>query len=384
MEKLIVKNFGPIKEAEIDLTKYVVFIGDTSTGKSVLAKLISIFRDSYFSLFNNISDFAIDFKNQLIRYNIDFNFENTEISYYDENQLMLVLKNDKIELSNKKLKNEYQLNLEKIHVEHLNNEILSKHLEFDKKLFLEYIQNNIFQELQSLYIPAERILFSLIEGSITGLIVNNIALPQCYKEFASKLEVAKKRTKKIKYIDFDIESDFESGDNFLIVNNTKLLFSQASSGIQSLVPLLLVFDDAISTYALDTPKLFIIEEPELNLFPIKQKKVIDYMVSNAQRINHKIVITTHSPYILSSLDTLMLARNTFNEHPDLKEEINSIVSEDKWIDYDDISVYEVRNDGRVYTIKNEEFRSIDTNAIDGVSDIISEEFDKLTELRYAH
>ena len=46
MEKLIVKNFGPIKEAEIDLTKYVVFIGDTSVGKSVLAKLISIFRDS--------------------------------------------------------------------------------------------------------------------------------------------------------------------------------------------------------------------------------------------------------------------------------------------------------------------------------------------------
>lgn len=52
MEKLIVKNFGPIKEAEIELTKYVVFIGDTSTGKSVLAKLISIFRDANF-IFQN-------------------------------------------------------------------------------------------------------------------------------------------------------------------------------------------------------------------------------------------------------------------------------------------------------------------------------------------
>lgn len=47
MEKLKVENFGSIKEAEIDLTKYVVFIGDTSTVKSVLAKLISIFRDSF-------------------------------------------------------------------------------------------------------------------------------------------------------------------------------------------------------------------------------------------------------------------------------------------------------------------------------------------------
>ncbi|MNY46875.1 hypothetical protein D3C86_1820960 [compost metagenome] len=79
----------------------------------------------------------------------------------------------------------------------------------------------------------------------------------------------------------------------------------------------------------------------------------------------------------------MLAKNAFDEHPELKEKINAIVSEDKWIDYDDISVYQVRNDGIVYSIKNEEFRSIDTNAIDGVSDIISDEFDKLTELRYA-
>ena len=63
MEKLIVKNFGPIKEAEIDLTKYVVFIGDTSTGKSVLAKLISIFRESNENLVNPDNE---NFKKELI------------------------------------------------------------------------------------------------------------------------------------------------------------------------------------------------------------------------------------------------------------------------------------------------------------------------------
>ncbi|CAD0009361.1 hypothetical protein FLACHUCJ7_04220 [Flavobacterium chungangense] len=87
--------------------------------------------------------------------------------------------------------------------------------------------------------------------------------------------------------------------------------------------------------------------------------------------------------MLSALDTLILAKNTFNEREVLKKEINDIVFYLRWLDYEDISVYEVRNDGKVYSIKNEEFRSIDTNAIDGVSDIISEEFDKLTELRYA-
>ena len=96
-----------------------------------------------------------------------------------------------------------------------------------------------------------------------------------------------------------------------------------------------------------------------------------------------MIITTHSPYILSVLDTLILAKNTYNEHLDLKVEINSIITESKWINYDDISVYEVRNDGTVHSIKNEEFKSIDANAIDSVSDIISNEFDKLTDLRYA-
>jgi hypothetical protein len=83
------------------------------------------------------------------------------------------------------------------------------------------------------------------------------------------------------------------------------------------------------------------------------------------------------------LDTLILAKNTFNENQDLKDKISDIVHESRWIDYDDIAVYEVRNDGKVYSIKNEEFKSIDSNAIDSVSDIISNEFDKLTELRYA-
>jgi predicted ATPase len=384
MEKLIVKNFGPIKEAEIDLTKYVVFIGDTSTGKSVLAKLISIFRDSYFLLLNSSDGFEIDFRSQLVKYNIDFENENSEILYYEGNVPLLILKDNKIDLINKNQKNEVLENLEEIHKENLSKNLFAQQVDFDKKAFFEYIQERLFQELKSLYIPAERILFSLIGDSMAGLMSNNVALPECYKEFASKFEVARKKTKSYSYNDFNIEYNFENGSNFLTVNKTKLLLSQSSSGIQSILPLLLVFDNVISNHKLEMSKLFIIEEPELNLFPIKQKKLVDYLISKVKKISHKIVITTHSPYILSALDTLMLAKNTFNEHPDLKVEISKIVSEDKWIDYNDISVYEVRNDGKVYSIKNEEFRSIDTNAIDGVSDIISDEFDKLTELRYAH
>ncbi|QSW89573.1 AAA family ATPase [Flavobacterium endoglycinae] len=384
MEKLIVKNFGPIKEAEINLTKYVVFIGDTSTGKSVLAKLISIFRDS-FVILSLTESIKINIKTELKRYNINFDINSSEIKYIDEDVILCELVGDDIVLKDEDLKNN-NLKAVKTKLDKLTNDsFFSKLIDFNKENFFKFSINHYLKNRNSTYVPAERILFSLVGNSLSGLLANNVALPECYKDFAAKYEVARDEIREASYQSFNLDYSYDKGIDEVLVNNAKVLLSEASSGIQSLIPLLLVIDYEIKINDVDFNynKGLIVEEPELNLFPIKQKKLIDHLILKVSNTKHKIIMTTHSPYILSSLDTLILAKNTFDEHPDLKEEINSIVSENKWIDYDDISVYEVRNDGKVYSIKNEEFRSIDTNAIDAVSDIISEEFDKLTELRYA-
>ncbi|NJO92070.1 MAG: hypothetical protein HC831_26175 [Chloroflexia bacterium] len=44
--KLIVKNFGPLKNVEIKLKGINIFIGETASGKSVLSKLAALFTDS--------------------------------------------------------------------------------------------------------------------------------------------------------------------------------------------------------------------------------------------------------------------------------------------------------------------------------------------------
>ncbi|MDZ7934261.1 MAG: AAA family ATPase [Emticicia sp.] len=44
-EKLIVKNFGPIRDAELDIKKTTVLIGPQGSGKSTIAKLAAIFGD---------------------------------------------------------------------------------------------------------------------------------------------------------------------------------------------------------------------------------------------------------------------------------------------------------------------------------------------------
>ncbi len=42
-EKLIIQNFGPLKNIEISLKQINVFIGETASGKSILSKLSAIF-----------------------------------------------------------------------------------------------------------------------------------------------------------------------------------------------------------------------------------------------------------------------------------------------------------------------------------------------------
>ena len=43
-EQLVVKNFGPIKDATVDFKRVTVFIGPTGGGKSTLAKLLPVFK----------------------------------------------------------------------------------------------------------------------------------------------------------------------------------------------------------------------------------------------------------------------------------------------------------------------------------------------------
>ena len=47
MEKIIVRNFGPINELNIEIKRFTVFIGTQGSGKSTISKLLTICRDVY-------------------------------------------------------------------------------------------------------------------------------------------------------------------------------------------------------------------------------------------------------------------------------------------------------------------------------------------------
>lgn len=129
-----------------------------------------------------------------------------------------------------------------------------------------------------------------------------------------------------------------------------------------------------------------IEEPELNLFPNAQKALVEHLVYSCfeppkQDKNKTIHIafSTHSPYMLSSLNCLLLAHAIATKTPNLKEKVESIIPSKFWLDRDKFDAFKVEN-GAVHSIMDKETNLILADKIDEVSEEIGETFDKLLEL----
>ena len=43
-ESLVIKNFGPIKSVDLELGKMTILIGEQATGKSTIAKVLTVCR----------------------------------------------------------------------------------------------------------------------------------------------------------------------------------------------------------------------------------------------------------------------------------------------------------------------------------------------------
>ena len=371
-EKLIVKNFGPIREAELDLKKVTVFIGEQASGKSVLAKLITIFTSNEIlanmdTILEPLKFYEIDtFLNSdsFIDCEIDslkFRVIDTKFQFYkSENYDSEMTKIDDL------------VNALESQLEYKNTQTFQEIVKYARTLV-----NTLRKD--TIYIPTERFLISTISDSLFGLTLNNITLPKYLLSFGQLFEESRKiinnfKTNVIKNLSFD----FKEGKNLVNYKKNELELSKTSSGIQSLIPLLLCINHAnLKSKA----KRFVIEEPELNLYPSTQKKLVEYLIENCTQKDNRLIITTHSPYILTTLNNLIQAKNVVKQNPELADEVAKIIPPQYHLDFDDLAVYFVA-DGTVKSILNVENQLIDATALDDISNEIGEEFGKLLELEF--
>jgi predicted ATPase len=155
-------------------------------------------------------------------------------------------------------------------------------------------------------------------------------------------------------------------------NSTAINF--ASSGQQEVVWILLII---VILMLKDRKVLMIIEEPEAHLFPVAQKQIIDLVSLFANHNKNQILLTTHSPYILSSFNNLLYAHKLgIGEE---KKEVADIVDPHLWINSDRLDAY-ILEDGTARTIVDREMGLIQSAEIDRASNIIVDTFNQLFDL----
>lgn len=164
--------------------------------------------------------------------------------------------------------------------------------------------------------------------------------------------------------ELDFKPELEPGREirFKPDENSSLGLSITSSMIKELTPLVLYL-----RYLAMPDELLVIDEPEMNLHPEAQAKLIEFL---AMLVNAglNVLVTTHSPYIIDHLANLIKAA----EHED-KAPISGqffLKNQDAFISKDNVSVYLVENGQAINAI--DENGVIDLNTFGTVSDRISD------------
>ncbi|MDF1874882.1 AAA family ATPase [Sulfurimonas sp. SAG-AH-194-I05] len=344
MLNLIVKNFGVLKDINIKLNKTNVFIGDNGSGKSVLAKLITI-------VTNEVPE---NFLNQFKEFNIDFITNETVILFKEDENLLV----------------------------HIADNILRYHQpsKYKRNLInqLSAINpNRVTGRLESQYIPAERNLISIFNQSISNIVLAKIPLPDTLLKFAGEYNKARKEIKEFNLLNMKYVN--KNGNDVIYYDNDNYLpLESSSSGMQSALPMYLTLQYFSSSYS-----HIIIEEPELNLFPKTQIEAIKYIIQTTTK--NDTYIMTHSPYILSILNILLFAYKASNTNDILNDKISIIIPKEQQINPDEFSAYLIEN-GISITIKGKSTGMIQENVIDNIGDIITDSFEELMEIyrEYKH
>jgi predicted ATPase len=413
-EKIIIENFGGIKNIEFDFKPINILIGPQASGKSITVKLTYFFKNFFTEVFKSIENgetkIQLD-KKQIEKFTNYFPKESWpkgafKIEYQINNSFIRMTKK-----VNKPLHFDYSEDIVKIIQKgrfFFKDE--QKKVELDPKISpykIRRIASNRFNECLSkeisdvtiysqYFIPAGRSFFANVQTSIFSFLSENRSLDPFLIEFGSFYEsfkmfrnndeddkrVGKDFNEYVSEIMNGVYSREKNKDFLIHSDNRKVNLSNASSGQQETLPLVLVLKVLKSLKFTGGATLYI-EEPEAHLFPIAQKRMVQLLARTFNTIdsNFQIIVTTHSPYILSSFNNLIEAGKIIKEKPKLEKQVYNVIPKEEAINPNDLIAYSLdKGEKKVLIDKNTKL--ISQNNLDSISDIIAIEFGKLLDIEY--
>lgn len=358
--KLTIHNLGPIKDCEMVVNDFTVFVGPQSQGKSTIAKAVYFFRSVKQDIVDlmlrgwpvqpasDAQDLGSNTLNVILFnkftrfFQYPFYGNDTLLSYhYTEDiwiQVSMIPNTDLSDLPVPQLKLVFEFS------DKLSSYLISLDRGNPKAPYVlspEYIRNQesnlerLFQDdYTSVYIPAGRHLTTLLNSQLNYVFTSmndmqrfsmdyltvdyimqvlrlkpsfergwdglTVTLKQIMqRDIRTTLNRMKERSKKI------------LGGEYLCFNGTERLYisdfssidlNYASSGQQETVwPLNLMF-----YYLLEEKKTFLIfEEPESNLYPDAQRTMGE-LLALFRNAGNQVMVTTHSPYLLGTFNYLLM------------------------------------------------------------------------------
>ncbi|MDR1230167.1 MAG: ATP-binding protein [Spirochaetaceae bacterium] len=344
-ERLTIDNFLSIKHFDWEIKDFNVLTGGMASGKSICVKLVhfaeqimhkniffaSITKDSL-TRENFYSNVAQQFDAVFHSNHPQTDFHNTEIVY----TFTLAKENMVFDLNanwNEHMqKLEWQSNYIDARIDNWREFLGERNTPDAAQNARLRIHENIAHDfsghfpITATFIPASRAALAFGFGSSfdDGYLRDYNGLINLLKSFPSrKLKLNSILKANIKEIDGGLWLESEDGRNIPI--------SKASSGQQEIIYVLMLLDKLGNfQYSYGKDQSLFIEEPSAHLFPQEQKQTIELIVDIFNRLKEegkhvRFFITTHSPYILNSLNNILKKGSLLEKYSGREHEINSEV-----------------------------------------------------------
>ena len=391
MAHITIKNIGPIKKIDIELHKINVFMGAQSSGKSTIAKIICHCQWVEKKCFPAFGKEAMVLKNGSEFYDKMVTYH--RLNGYFDNNSCFVYKGDYVTIT---------------------------YIHEWKKVLIEENENSKYRYPKIVYIPSERNLVTAIPNLSKYNETNDAILYFMYDWFSARENMREMSLTSV--LQTDIKYSYRNDRDYIVDGGKEILISNASSGVQSLTPLMMVLKNSIEFgYGKDKPHSYeqmivkdealqllqyigrakgtdldyfcslmkrlaipipqngiesvvsqyekyaqlidsvfdyhltniFLEEPEQNLFPNTQICFVYWLMKLLRSGNsgHRLTLTTHSPYILFSLNNCMMGGLVKKNIPAKNKK--SFDSSQAWINPKYVSIYEITN-GTLRNIQDED------------------------------
>jgi len=384
-EHLTIRNFGPIREAEIDVRDLTIFVGPQATGKSLAAQALYFLRGIEELILPEINE-PVEKLDAVLRA-LEWWFGNA-LSVYTEPGTLLrwCSSEDAIE----KAKREIRWDHAGAHLsETLEGGVPDR----------EVMERQLWDFPWQVYIPAGRALYSFLPSYVLlsrrrlewpGYVLTfyetlGMAIESLWRGvwqpsmfslagggiFGSDSELAFLR----KRVESIIKGEIRYGpDTILLETEQKLLRSATiSAGQMEIWPFGAIVEVGLKLGMYPATQIYF-EEPETHLHPGAQRSVME-IIAFLVRKGVRFLLTTHSPYILYAVNNFLTAQEVLDAGRALPPDVPPETA----LRSDQVAAYRFSSDGTVHDIMDAEVGVIDEDELDQVADDLGATFTDLLE-----